>query len=450
MRINNMKRTLFEYEIMPSVVKVGVETSVEINAFGIDAAFEKGHEYIIRFIPQERIITAITLRIGDDEGYDEVTAVCENGKTLKFDYAFKYEGIYTVRILKEPGDRSKMVADLRIFSADEDLWSRIPMRGNTHCHASPSVDGHEDPAMAASAYRKAGFDYLAITDHHKIDGSLISIDSFKDIPNGFALYKGEEVHVPNAYIHAVNVGADFDGMGLDAWYHAHKEESDAEVEEISRCLSDLPDGVEPMDLAWRIWIADKIHSKGGLAIIAHPFWEYDAHNTRNAMFEYLAKHKIFDAVEICAGQEFGSMECNMQVAFWNDMRAKGIFIPIVGCDDAHRRYYNWDYDCSFNKVYTVVYSKSKDFEDWKAAVKEGNTVAVDDYDEVTPFVNGTYRLVRYTIFLLERYFPIHDELCFEEGRLMNEAYLGDKDSLEMLKLIHNRIDKFNDRFFGRK
>lgn len=450
MKISNMHHTLSEYEIMPSVVKTKVSTRIEIKALGIETAFEKGHEYIIRFLPQERINTAVTLCIGDGTGYDEVTAVSEDGKTLNFECIFKYEGIYTVRILKEPGDRSKMVADLRIFAAEEDLWGRIPMRGNTHCHVCPSVDGHEDPAVAASVYRKAGFDYLAITDHHKIDGSLIAIDSFKDIPNGFALYKGEEVHVPNAYIHAVNVGADFGGIGLDAWYHAHKEESDAEVEELAKGLKDLPDGVEPLDLAWRIWIADKIHSHGGIAIIAHPFWEYDAHNTRNAMFEYLAKNKIFDAVEVCGGQEVGSMEANMQVAFWNDLRAKGIFIPVVGCDDAHRRYYNWDYDSSFNKVYTIVFSESRDFDDWKSAVKDGYTVAVDDYDDVTPFVHGTYRFVRYAIFLLSRYYPLHDELCFEEGRLMKEAYLGDEDALEMLKLIHDRVDKFNNRFFGRK
>ena len=449
MRLKNMKPALSEYEIMPSVVKVGKSTAVEIKALGIEKKFEIGHEYIIRFLPQERINTAVTLCIGDGVGYDEVVAVSDDGISLKFEYAFKYEGIYTVRLLSEPGDRSKMVVDLRIFSAEEELWGRIPMRGNTHCHVCASVDGHEDPAVASSIYRKAGFDYLAITDHHKIDGSLIAIDSLKDIPNGFALYKGEEVHVPNAYIHAVNVGADFDGMGLDAWYHAHKEESDAEVLAISKDLKDLPDGVEALDLAWRIWIADKIHSKGGIAIIAHPFWEYDAHNTRNAMFEYLAKHKIFDAVEVCGGQEFGFMESNMQAAFWNDLRAKGIFIPVVGCDDAHKRYYNWDYDSCFNKVYTIVFSNSKNFEDWKSAVKDGFTVAVDDYDEVTPYVHGTYRLVSYTVFLLENYYPIHDELCFEEGRLMKEAYLGDKTSLELLKLIHDRVDKFNDKFFGR-
>ena len=33
---------------------------------------------------------------------------------------------------------------------------------------------------------------------------------------------------------------------------------------------------------------------------------------------------------------------------------------------------------------------------------------------------------------------------------MKEAYLGSEDALEMLKLIYDRVDKFNNRFFGRK
>ena len=97
------------------------------------------------------------------------------------------------------------------------------MRGNTHCHVYTSVDGHEDPFLAAAMYRKAGFDFLSITDHHLIDGSLIAIDKAKQIPCDLILFPGEEVHVPNAYIHAVNVGAVFPGnIGLDKWFHKNE------------------------------------------------------------------------------------------------------------------------------------------------------------------------------------------------------------------------------------
>ena len=49
MKISNMHHTLSEYEIMPSVVKTKVSTRIEIKSLGIETAFEKGHEYIIRY-----------------------------------------------------------------------------------------------------------------------------------------------------------------------------------------------------------------------------------------------------------------------------------------------------------------------------------------------------------------------------------------------------------------
>lgn len=451
MVISNPKMSTMEYELMPQVARIGYRTSFSIRGLGVERVFDLKETYLVRIIPQEEIITRKTLRIGDDEGYDEIILSADEKRTLHFAYTFNREQIYTIRLLKVDGDEKKRIADLRVFAAEDDLWSRIPMRGNTHCHASPSVDGHEDPAVVASYYRKAGFDYLAITDHHLIDGSVIAMEAYKHIPTEMALYPGEEVHVPNAYIHTVSVGAQMEGgIGLDAWYHQHKEEVQAEVDFIAARDKDvLPVGIEPYDWAWRKWIADTIHKQGGIAIIAHPFWEYDAHNTSNDMFAYLAKTKTFDAVEVLHGQEPGCPDANMQVAFWNELRAQGIFIPIVGVDDAHRRIYSWNYDSSFNKVYTVIFAKDPSFAGFADAIRNGYSVAVDNYNQgVNTRVDGTYRLVKFTIFLLDQYFPTHDDLCFEEGCLMKRAYLGDKDALEGLGRIHGRVEKYRKMFFG--
>ncbi|MBQ7983227.1 MAG: hypothetical protein IJ302_06645, partial [Clostridia bacterium] len=271
-----------------------------------------------------------------------------------------------------------------------------------------------------------------------------------DLPHGIALYPGEEVHVPNAYIHAVNVGADFGGIGLNSWYNEHKEEAQAEVNTIAENLpGDLPAGVEPMDLAWRMWIAQKLHAQGGIAIVAHPFWIWEAHNTRNAMLRYLTQHHIFDAMEVLGGQEPGSMEANLQIAYWNDMRADGLFMPVVGCDDAHRRHYSWSYDSSFNKVYTLIFANDPSFDGFAEAVRSGYSAAVDLYDEATPHVVATYRLTQYAIFLLEQYYPIHDELCFTEGQLLWDAYLGDDSAADMLGAAVRRVEAFDRKFFGR-
>lgn len=450
MRIEIMNQNLAEYEIFPRVARLGKLTRFSARGLGMETAFLPNHAYEIKVIPQEEIGTQRTLKLGNYTCYETLEATSDAEGLLCFDYTCSREQVYLFRIKAKDDDRRwENGVNLRVFAAADDLWHRIPMRGNTHCHACPSVDGHEDPTIAVSVYRKAGFDYVAITDHHKIDGSVLAKKGLETLPTEMQAYYGEEVHVPNAYIHAVNVGTMLEGgVGLDAYYHAHKDEVDAQVAKIAQ-EAELPDDIEPMDFAWRKWIADTIHSKGGVAIIAHPFWNYDAHNTCNAMLHYLAKTKLYDAMEVIHGQEPASDEANLQIAFWNDMRAEGIFLPVVGCDDAHRRSFSWDYDSSFNNAYTIIFAEDPSFEGFREAIRSGYSVAVETFREAPNHVVGTYRLTKFTHFLLSHYYPYHDELCFEEGCRIKDAYLGDRESMEQLARINGRVKKYTDRFFGR-
>lgn len=438
-----------EYRITPQVVLTGRAFDFTICGLGIETELAKNEKYLLRIIPQEEIGTALTLDIGDEGCYEEIKAASDSERCIHFSHAFPREEVYTVRLLDAAKNK---LTDFKVFSAKEDLWSRTPLKGNTHCHACHSVDGHEDPIVAASVYRKAGFDYLAITDHHKIDGSLYALEHIKPIKTEMALYFGEEVHVPNAYIHAVNVGAVMEGnIGLDKWFREHEQEVRLQIDEIAASVKGkLPEDVEPYDFAWRKWIADTVHKNGGAAIIAHPFWEYDAHNTRNAMLKYLAQIKLFDAVEVVHGQDDpDATEANRQLAFWNDMRAEGIFITPVGCDDAHRRSFKWNYECCFNCAYTIIFAKNNSLEGFKEAIRGGYSTAVESYGNAPEHVVGTYRLTRYALFLLDQYFPLHDELCFEEGCRIKDAYLGDEESKAVLNLLYGRVKRFTDKFFGR-
>ena len=216
----------------------------------------------------------------------------------------------------------------------------------------------------------------------------------------------------------------------------------------------LPEGVEPLDFAWRKWIADTVHEHGGVAVIAHPFWEYDANNTSNAMLRHLMETRLFDAVEIVFGQDWPDTgETNRQIAFWNDLRARGIEFPVVGCDDAHARSFpdcgHTDCNCCFNHAYTVLFASDPSFEGFREALLGGYSAAVESYADAPDHVVGAYRLTKYTLFLLQEYFPLHDELCFEEGRAMKDAYLGDAEALALLGAVHGRVRRFADRFFGR-
>jgi len=450
MYLTPLRPQIVDYQLFPRVIPVGRKTSFSLSGVGIEAALTPGASYIIRVIPQEEIATARTLAIGDGGCYPELSSSADEKGVLGFSWTFDREDIYTLRLCTEKGER---ITDCKVFAARKDLWERTHMKGNTHCHVCFSVDGHEDPVIAASLYRKAGYDYLAITDHHKADGSIYAKQHIDRLPTEMTLYYGEEVHVPNAYLHIINVGGLMEGdIGLDAYYRLHEKEVDAEISAIAHQYKGrLPQGVEPYDFAWRKWVSDMIHTRGGVAIIAHPFWEYDANNTSNAMLRHLIKTEQFDAMEIIHGQdEPDCTDANRQVAFWNELRAEGLFIPVVGVDDSHRRNYSWDYGSDFNKAYTVMFMKSREQSGFAEALTDGYSVAVSHRAGAVGDVVGTYRLTRYAIFLLENYFPFHDDLTFEEGRALKEAYLGSSEDMSLLKAINGRIARFTSLFFGRE
>jgi hypothetical protein len=80
------------------------------------------------------------------------------------------------------------------------------------------------------------------------------------------------------------------------------------------------------------------------------------------------------------------------------------------------------------------------------AVKDFYSVAVQDIKEHVE-VLGSLRMMKYCWFLYENYIPIHDEVCFEEGRLMREYACGDDEAGEELKRIGRRMEKLREKYF---
>lgn len=85
------------------------------------------------------------------------------------------------------------------------------------------------------------------------------------------------------------------------------------------------------------------------------------------------------------------------------------------------------------------------------SVRDFYSVAVDNVS-AEPRLVGDSRLVRYCRFLLEFYFPGHDDLCSEEGRLMKQYAAGTEEekqeALAQLGLIHGRVRRNMHKYFG--
>lgn len=425
-----------DYFVFPSVVPANKPSTIHILPSGDHAAFEDGVPYTIELIPMECFNVPYCLDRFSAE-YETRTAVAHNG-ALCFTYTFLGEQEWSVAVFpaKDP-ERRKL---FHIFAAEEDLYRRTPYRGDLHTHSNRS-DGSEAPAVVAANYRKAGFDFLAITDHHRYRPSLEAIEAFRGVTTGLRLFPGEEVHVPGNYVHMVNFGG---SLSVNELFEADPDKCWKEVEQLAGELT-VPGDINPMEYAWRVWVVSHIRQGGGLAILAHPFWTWcDEYNMQTKLTQYLLRTGCYDAFELLGGLE--DRENNLQVALYGDARAEGCKIPIVGSSDSH----GTQPPIYFGSNCTVLLADGElDQNTLSRSILEHYSVAVGMRDWKPVRVYGTFRMVKYVQFLLEHYFPRHDELCVEEGILMLDYACGDKAAKERLAGLSSRIEAFRDRFFGR-
>ncbi|MCI9337780.1 MAG: hypothetical protein HFH93_09605 [Lachnospiraceae bacterium] len=449
-----MKMQIADYEVRPGVVPSGRKTFVRIIPRGKHARFDdrihdqpKGSpfrfdpeifepdetaEYRIYFLPMQQTMEPAPLTV-----CDSVLVRPDRDGSLAFEYAFSGEQEYRL-VITDPQKDGKELLRLSVFSLFPDLYGRRVYRGDLHVHSYFS-DGREEPMIVAANYRKQGFDFMALTDHNKMYPSKLLLEACQNIPSDLTLFTGEEVHVPYpAYIHAINFGG---ASSVNEFYEEHRAECDGEIARMAQDLK-APDGLDPLQLAQRIWVAQQIKKTGGMSILVHPHWISNAYNMPDDVTDYLFEHEIYDAFELLGGQSVH--ENNMQTAFYHDQRARGRRIPIVGSSDSHGTeppvYFTWSS--------TLVFASDKSFERLTGAIKDLYSVAVEKYPNEEYRVHGPYRYVKYARYLLESYFPRYDELCWEQGRLMKEYACGDKEALDMLRLLSGRAEKFAASFFG--
>lgn len=449
-----MKAQIANYEVRPGVVPCGEKATVRIIPRGGHARFDDQihaqrkdspfqfepkvferdvtAEYRIYFLPMQQTMEPKPITV-----CDSVLVSPEEDGSLLFEYTFQGEQEYKL-VITDPKKDGRELLRLSIYSLLPDLYGRRVYRGDLHVHSYFS-DGKEDPRIVAANYRKQGFDFMALTDHHKMYPSRLLIDFYRDVPTDLALFPGEEVHVPYpVYIHAINFGG---SSSVNEYYEEHREECDAEIARMAETL-DAPEGLDSLQLAQRIWVAQQIQKTGGMSILVHPHWISNAYNMPDDVTDYMFAHEIYDAFELLGGQSVH--ENNMQTAFYNEQRAMGRKIAIVGSSDSHGTeppvYFTWSS--------TLVFANGKSFEELTGAIKDLYSVAVESNPGEEYRVYGPYRFVKYARYLLDNYFPRYDELCVEQGRLMKEYACGDVDALSALKSMQGRADVFAKRFFG--
>jgi predicted metal-dependent phosphoesterase TrpH len=433
-----MKTALTNYDIYPKVVLSGREAEITIRPLGDHARFQNDRVYTVTLSPMNE-----STRNEERRDYPSYELRPAKG-ALVFRHPFGNEGQY-MAVIEEKGEKSvrALPAELRLYAAEEDLFALRPWRGDMHVHSFRS-DGREAPAIVAANYRKGGFDFFALTDHERYEPSLEMIEAYKSVPIDIKLFTGEEVHPPKNYTHYIHFGGDRSVNGL---IRQDPEKYRQEVLRLSKEL-DIPEGVNREEFASCYWVCTEIHKAGGLAVMVHPHWIHEgAYHTREKMARFMFKSKLFDAFEIIGGQTLA--ENQPQVSLWQEMRAEGCFLPPLGNSDSHGTV-NAEW---FQLAKTVVFSETCERESIFEAIKQGRTVALEQYHtqyagEPQARLYGRHRYVMFALFLLEEYFPLHDELCYEEGRLMKDHICGEPGAAELLGRLQGRCGALMKKCWG--
>ncbi|HZK20897.1 MAG TPA: hypothetical protein VFC76_01320 [Oscillospiraceae bacterium] len=449
----NLRQELTDYEIFPKVFLENTEVTIHIVPLGQHAKFSKGEEYTIHIrplsegapwsYPNRNNITEYELATDDNGGF-----------TITHKFAGEQE--YFIRVM----ENGKKLLQLSVYAVAKDLYGRYPYKGDLHMHTFRS-DGSESPAVVAANYRRYGYDFLAITDHQRYYPSIEAMEAFKDIKTDYVLIPGEEVHLPNNDVHTVNFGGKYSINGLlesrsqtkecprGSKYNSENSDhlpviSDEDyIKEVDALIPtlDIPeDFPDKFQYASCVWIFNHIREADGLGIFCHPYWISDAYHVPESLTELLMQNQPFDAFEVAGGEVYFEQNGFQWTKYYED-RALGRNYPIVGSTDSHGSVHN----AAKLVASTIVFAHENERAELIDSIKKHYSVAIDTVGE--DMIIGDFRLVKYACFLMKNYFPLHDELCFEEGRALKAYACGDKDEKAILDLMYGRTEKMRKKYF---
>lgn len=432
-----MKDSQMYFDIFPRIVEEGRNTTIKVEPLFDHRRVKEGARY-------ELIHTPMETRDENIPGFSrESMDISPMDGSFELSLVFGGEQEHCIEIVEIMEGEKRTYCIFSVYSLKEDLYNLRPYKGDMHMHSYYS-DGREAPAYVAGSCRKIGLDFMALTDHGQYQPSIESQEAFKDVDIDLVIFPGEEIHPPDNDVHMINFGGDFSVNDL---FREDEETYLKEVHEIKEAQKAC--GLteeEQYKYASCKWCFDKIREGGGLGIYCHPYWiTRNRYNVSMPLHNYIYEKEPFDAYELIGGFHLHEAESNhLQVTYYQEERAKGREVPVVGVTDAH----GCDRGELFGWYYTIVFSPDLELDSLIDGIKGLNSVAVEALPDNPVRVYGPYRLVKYALFLIREIFPFHDELCHEEGKLMIEYVAGNKRAATILEGYKGRVARQMERFWG--
>jgi len=315
---------------------------------------------------------------------------------LQLDVFFPQEDRWLCTLLRN----GEKLEQYEVCSLEDDLFRLTPYKGDNHMHTCFS-DGRESPEYRAANCCRRAYDYCVITDHHCYSSSVRAKEYVDSLQIPYMVIPGEEIHAPGNLVHIINMGGN---AGVTEWY---KEDPQGYEEAVNARMATIDEPMSESDkwmVASSMEVFDRIHERGGVAIVCHPHWVLQGKlQHHDDVTNYLFDHKTFDVFELIAGGAFEE-GTQLQLAFYHDQPA----MPVVGSSDTHQLVGGRLEPGN----YTIAFAEELSPEAICKAVRKGTCVA-----GIENKFWGEYRLVKYAYFLSANVFPQHDK---------NQAALGDQ------------------------
>ena len=427
------------FDVLPRIVPANQESVVEIVPLFDHIRPQDNCTYELTYAPMESFVTKKGWMPGK-----KMIIVPENGR-FRIKTFFEGEQEHTFIIEATCDDKTRRIGDFRVYSVEQDLYSLRPYKGDFHMHSHRS-DGVESPAYVAGICRRAGLDFMSLSDHRWYDGSKEAQRAYEGLPIDLKICPGEEVHTPDNPVHILSFGAD---SGVTELYREDETSYRDEVKVLMDSLPPTPEGVNRFHYAACVWAVKQIRERQGMAMLCHPYWVTKLrHNVEEPLLSYFFETEVFDSLEVISGfgwNELHAYDVNtLQVARYQEERAKGRRIPVCGISDTHGH----ERSDAFGRLYTLCLAPAPELSEFIAAIKDLRSVAIETPAGTLARAYGPYRMVKYAQFLLREVLPQHDELCFEEGRLMLQYATGDTSATTRLKQLQGQTARLYDKYWA--
>lgn len=450
-----MKQEFYDYDVYPKVFLGDRETTVTVQPLGVNSEFVKDKQYTVQIY---KVNQSNPNMYPERNGRSVLSIAPDVDGCIRASAYFEGEGEYCINIY----DGERWVVSLSVYCLHDDMAGRIPLRGDLHLHTCRS-DGHDDPVNVIASYRGYGYDFTVISDHSRYYPSLEAIRRHGDVSD-LVIIPGEEVHLPFNDVHYVNFGGTYSINALVAGNPNEEKAGDdiswrsldgnapepISYDEFKSIIYERAEKVplehesERLSYAVLEWIYGHMQNNGGLGIFPHPYWLCPLMQLPEEYTEFIYKNKPFDAFEVLGGENYFAHN-GFQTALYYEMRRQGYDYPVVGATDSH----NCAAEHNRNALIcsTIVFAKENERESLIDAIKNKYSVAVDTISAEYRLV-GDFRWIRYGCFLMENYFPIHDEACRAEGYYLRRYFAGDERAAEVLRAMKGQSAEMQRKYFA--